>query len=70
MSSDQRARARHQRRARRTGRRDRRDVARVQLKALIRFTRPLQLLNTQLAEFDDAIAAAVADHPDAPIWHR
>lgn len=32
------------------------------------FTRLLQLLNTQLAEFDDAIAAAVADHPDAPIF--
>jgi transposase len=32
------------------------------------FTRLLQLLNTQLAEFDDAIAAAVADHPDAAIF--
>jgi transposase len=32
------------------------------------FTRLLQLLNSQLAEFDDAIAAAVADHPDAPIF--
>ncbi|MGH3462524.1 MAG: IS110 family transposase [Kribbellaceae bacterium] len=32
------------------------------------FSRLLQLLNTQLAEFDDAIAAAVADHPDAPIF--
>ena len=32
------------------------------------FTRLLQLLNTQLAEFDDAIAAAVADHPDTPIF--
>lgn len=28
----------------------------------------LQMLNTQLAEFDDAIAAAVAEHPDAPIF--
>lgn len=32
------------------------------------FTRLLQLLNAQLAEFDDAIAAAVADHPDARIF--
>lgn len=32
------------------------------------FTRLLQLLNTQLAEYDDAIAAAVAEHPDAPIF--
>lgn len=32
------------------------------------FTRLLQLLNGQLAEFDDAIAAAVAEHPDAPIF--
>ena len=32
------------------------------------FTRLLQLLNTQLAEFDDAVAAAVADHPDARIF--
>lgn len=29
------------------------------------FTRLLTLLNEQLAEFDDAIAAAVAEHPDA-----
>ncbi len=32
------------------------------------FTRVLQLLNEQLAEFDDAIAAAVGEHPDAPIF--
>lgn len=32
------------------------------------FTRLLRLLNSQLAEFDDAIAAAVAEHPDAPIF--
>lgn len=32
------------------------------------FTRSLQLLNAQLAEFDDAIAAAVAEHPDARIF--
>lgn len=32
------------------------------------FVRLLQLLNTQLAEYDDAIAAAVAEHPDAPIF--
>lgn len=32
------------------------------------FTKLLQLLNEQLAEFDDAIAAAVAEHPDAPIF--
>ena len=32
------------------------------------FTRLLQLLNTQLADYDDAIAAAVAEHPDAPIF--
>lgn len=32
------------------------------------FTWLLQLLNTQLAEFDDAIAAAVAEHPDARIF--
>ena len=32
------------------------------------FTRLLQLLNSQLAEFDDAIAAAVAEHPDTPIF--
>jgi transposase len=32
------------------------------------FARLLQLLNTQLAEYDDAIASAVAEHPDAPIF--
>lgn len=32
------------------------------------FTRLLQLLNTQLADYDDAIAAAVAEHPDATIF--
>lgn len=32
------------------------------------FTRLLQLLNTQLAEFDDAIAAAVSEHPDSRIF--
>lgn len=32
------------------------------------FTRLLQLLNAQLGEYDDAIAAAVAEHPDAPIF--
>jgi transposase len=32
------------------------------------FTRLLQLLNTQLADYDDAIAAAVTEHPDAPIF--
>jgi transposase len=32
------------------------------------FTRLLQLLNSQLAEFDDAIAAAVAEHPDAHVF--
>ena len=32
------------------------------------FTRLLQLLNTQLADYDDAIAAAVAEHPDAAIF--
>jgi transposase len=32
------------------------------------FTRLLQLLNTQLADYDDAIAAAVAEHPDTPIF--
>src|SRR5690606_36176246 len=32
------------------------------------FTRLLQLLNSQLAEYDDAIAAAVAEHPDARIF--
>lgn len=32
------------------------------------FTRLLQLLNSQLADYDDAIAAAVAEHPDAPIF--
>jgi hypothetical protein len=30
------------------------------------FTRLLQLLNSQLAEFDDAVAPAVAEHPDGP----
>ncbi|AEA23393.1 transposase IS111A/IS1328/IS1533 [Pseudonocardia dioxanivorans CB1190] len=32
------------------------------------FARLLQLLNTQLAEYDDAIAAAVTEHPDMPIF--
>jgi transposase len=32
------------------------------------FTRLLQLLNSQLADYDDAIAAAVAEHPDSPIF--
>ena len=32
------------------------------------FTRLLQLLNSQLADYDDAIAAAVAEHPDASIF--
>ena len=32
------------------------------------FARLLQLLNSQLADYDDAIAAAVAEHPDAPIF--
>jgi transposase len=32
------------------------------------FTRVLQLLNAQLAEYDDAIAAAIAEHPDTPIF--
>ncbi|GFG70940.1 IS110 family RNA-guided transposase [Mycolicibacter senuensis] len=32
------------------------------------YTRLLQLLNSQLADYDDAIAAAVAEHPDAPIF--
>jgi transposase len=32
------------------------------------FARLLALLNGQLAEYDDAIAAAVAEHPDAPIF--
>ena len=32
------------------------------------FARLLQLLNSQLAEYDDAIAAAVAEHPDAAIF--
>ena len=32
------------------------------------FTRLLQLLNSQLAEFDDTIAAAVAEHPDARVF--
>jgi transposase len=32
------------------------------------FARLLELLNCQLAEYDDAIAAAVAEHPDAGIF--
>ena len=32
------------------------------------FARLLSQLNTQLAEYDDAIAAAVAEHPDAAIF--
>jgi transposase len=32
------------------------------------FTRLLQLLNTQLGEYDDAIAAAIAEHPDTAIF--
>jgi len=32
------------------------------------YTRLLQQLNTQLAEYDDAIASAVAEHDDAPIF--
>ncbi len=32
------------------------------------FARLLELLNEQLAEFDDAIACAVAEHPDAGIF--
>lgn len=32
------------------------------------FARLLQTLNSQLGEYDDAIAAAVADHPDAKIF--
>jgi transposase len=32
------------------------------------FAQLLEMLNTQLAEYDDAIAAAVAEHPDAPIF--
>jgi transposase len=32
------------------------------------FARLLQLLNSQIAEYDDAIAAAVAEHPDAAIF--
>jgi len=32
------------------------------------FARLLALLNTQLADYDDAIAAAVAEHPDAAIF--
>jgi hypothetical protein len=28
----------------------------------------LQLLDTQLADYDDAISAAVAEHPDASIF--
>jgi transposase len=32
------------------------------------FARLLQLLNSQLADYDEAIAAAVAEHPDAAIF--
>lgn len=32
------------------------------------YTRLLQVLNGQLADYDDAIAAAVAEHPDGPIF--
>ncbi len=32
------------------------------------FARLLQVLNEQLSEFDDAIASAVAEHPDSPIF--
>jgi transposase len=32
------------------------------------FTRLLQLLNSQLADYDDAIAAALAEHPDTGIF--
>ena len=32
------------------------------------FARLLELLNSQLADYDDAIAAAVAEHSDAPIF--
>jgi transposase len=32
------------------------------------FARLLAVLNEQLAEFDDAIACAIAEHPDAPIF--
>jgi transposase len=32
------------------------------------FARLLQLLNAQLADYDDAITAAVAEHPDTPIF--
>lgn len=32
------------------------------------YTRLLQLLNSQLADYDDAVATAVAEHPDAPIF--
>jgi transposase len=32
------------------------------------FARLLQLLNAQIAEYDDAIAAAVAEHPDSKIF--
>ena len=32
------------------------------------FARLLQLLNEQLADYDDVIATAVADHPDTPIF--
>ncbi len=31
------------------------------------FARLLQVLNEQLSDFDDAIASAVAEHPDAPV---
>jgi transposase IS116/IS110/IS902 family protein len=32
------------------------------------FTRLLELLNCQLADYDDAIATAVAEHPDAAVF--
>ncbi len=32
------------------------------------YTRLLRLLNSQLADYDDAIATAVAEHPDTPIF--
>lgn len=32
------------------------------------YSRLLQLLHSQLADYDDAIAAAIAEHPDAPIF--
>ncbi len=32
------------------------------------FARLLQVLNEQLSDFDDAIASAVAEHPDSPIF--